>query len=274
MLRLKISFPGMKTTRSVLKTSVLILAITLSGSIPGSLTAQPTKPTEESRRAKEKQIASYIVGRCDDFIITGKGDRPQWSTAEWVYLTKLDQGGKEYESKCKMLYSSSGIYVLFYGQDEKITTKDYKDFENLFNGDVFEVFFLPVPTEVVYFEYEVNQLDRELVLIISNIEGYGYKQWIPWSHRGTNESGVKKIVAVNGGGKKINGSIRSWSAEIFFPFETLDLLPGIPPKSGDIWNANFCRLDYDTGNMVKWSWTPSIKTSFHELEAFQAIEFQ
>jgi hypothetical protein len=54
----------------------------------------------------------------------------------------------------------------------------------------------------------------------------------------------------------------------------LDLLDNIPPKSGTIWNANFCRLDYDSGNMVKWSWSPTIQNSFHELEKFRSMQFE
>ncbi len=213
------------------------------------------------------------VKKSEDFSINGKGDHTSWTKAEWIPLTKLDAGGIAYPSRFKIMYSTTGIYVLFQGDDEKISTKDYKDFDNIFNGDVFEVFFHPVPAQMVYFEYEVNQLDKELVLAISNIEGHGYTPWIPWSST-REKSGVKKMVNVTGGEKKVNGTIRSWSAEIFFPYSVLGLLPGVPPRSGDIWNANFCRLDYDSGKMVKWSWTPSIKESFHELKAFRSVQFE
>ncbi len=49
-------------------------------------------------------------------------------------------------SKFKMLYSPTGIYVLFSGEDEKITSDFKNDFENLYNADVFEVFFHPYPS--------------------------------------------------------------------------------------------------------------------------------
>ncbi|MBA4055337.1 MAG: hypothetical protein C0490_11545 [Marivirga sp.] len=215
-----------------------------------------------------------IIRRCDDFNVTGTGDDKAWSQSEWVYLTKLDQGGVEYETKFKMLFSPTGIYVLFSGQDDKITTQDYKDFDNIFNGDVFEVFFHPNPAVNVYFEYEINQLDKELILMISNIKGHGYRPWVPWHYNNNKERSIIKRVEVSGGDKKVDGPIRTWSAEIFFPYGILGLLPDVAPKSGSIWHANFCRLDYDTGKMVKWSWTPSIKSSFHELEAFRSIKFE
>lgn len=59
-----------------------------------------------------------------------------------------------------------------------------------------------------------------------------------------------------------------------FPNELLELLPNVPPKSGVVWNANFYRIDYDTGKMIKWSWSPTIEKSFHELEHFGQIKFE
>ncbi len=210
-----------------------------------------------------------LVRSCSDFEITGRGDHAEWNKPEWQSLTKLDAGGKDYDTRFKILYSSTGIYVLFRGVDDRITTKDYKDFENIFKGDVVEVFFYPNPPERVYFEYEVNQLEKELILTLSSIEGQTPTSWVPW-HR----SGIKKMVNVVGGKKAMNGKIESWTAEIFFPYGALGLLPNMPPRSGSLWNANFCRLDYDSGDMVKWSWSSTIETSFHELEKFRTIKFE
>ena len=214
-----------------------------------------------------------VVRKCDDFTVTGKGDNPEWKKTPWTLLSKLDEGSEEYESKFKILSSPKGIYVLFHSKDDKITTKEYKDFESIFNGDVVEVFFHPNPQITVYFEYEVNQLDKELILAISNLNGQNQTSWIP-RHLGKKENGIIKMVDVVGGEKKVNGAIQSWSAEIFFSYGALGLLPNVPPKSETLWNANFCRLDYDNGKMIKWSWTPTIEKSFHELEKFRSIKFE
>lgn len=228
---------------------------------------------EANPSEKIKNNETITVRKCIDFDLTGKGNHPEWNKSEWYTLTKLDPEGRDYVSRFKILYSTTGIYVLFHGQDDKITTKAYKDFGNIFNGDVFEVFFHPNPSLPVYFEYEINQMDIELILTLSNLNGK-WQGWIPWHAEGKNESGIKKAVDVVGGKKEIGGTIQSWSAEIYFPFNTLGLLPTIPPKSGMKWNANFCRLDYDSGSMVKWSWSPTIKVSFHELHQFRSIQFE
>ncbi|WP_018613434.1 carbohydrate-binding family 9-like protein [Segetibacter koreensis] len=218
----------------------------------------------------QKPQEPLLVRQCHDFDVTGKGDNFEWGKTRWNNLSKLDSGGKNYESKFKILYSSTGIYLLFSGKDNKITTKFDQDFENLFEGDVFEAFFHTNTRRPIYLEYEINQLNKELVLIIPNFGGDFYG-WIPWHYE--NERRMKKMVYVDGGKMEKNAVINSWRAELFFPYKLFNPLENLPPKSGTIWNANFYRLDYDSGKGMKWSWSP-IKNSFHEFEKFWPIKFE
>lgn len=225
---------------------------------------------DSSEPSRSREVVPFVVKKCSDFDLTGKGDNNEWSKTEWNDLTKLDEGGKVYTTKFKILYSAKGVYVLFNGDDEKISTSYDKDFDDLFKGDVYEVFFHPDPNTPIYFEYEINQLNKELILLIPKINGSAYG-WIPWHYE--NERAVKKMVNVIGGKMISNAAITSWSAELFFPYELLTPLENVPPKSGTIWNANFYRLDYDTGKMIKWAWGP-IQRSFHELDKFRPIKFE
>jgi len=215
-------------------------------------------------------IQPLLVKKCLDFSITGNGSDSEWNKANWNMLTKLDPQGEEYPSKFKIMYSGKGIYLLFQGKDNKITTKFDQDFENLFNGDVFEVFFHPDPKFPLYFEYEINQLNKELVLIIPNLNDKIYG-WIPWRYE--NERRVIKKINIEGDKIGAGDTIKSWSAELYFPYELFSPLSNVPPVSGTIWNANFYRLDYDSGEMVKWAWT-SIDESFHEFKKFHPIKFE
>jgi hypothetical protein len=210
------------------------------------------------------------VKKCADFAVTGDGSNPAWQKAEWIQLIKLDQGGTDYKSQFKIMYSQKGIYLLFDGKDRKITTKFDKDFDNLFEGDVFEVFFHTDPEIPIYLEYEINQLNKELVLIIPNLKGKIHG-WIPWHYE--NELRVQKKVSIKGGEMKPGGAIQAWSAELFFPYGLFSPLSNVPPVSGMTWNANFYRLDYDSGKMIKYAWTP-VDQSFHEFKKYQAIKFE
>ena len=211
-----------------------------------------------------------LVPSCEDFQITGKGDNIQWRAIAWTNLQKLDAGGKDYKSQFKIMYSSTGIYVLFNGEDEKITSRFKKNFDKIFNGDVFEVFFHTNPAEPIYFEYEISSLNKELVLLMSN-NNQIISGWAPWPYE--NERKVRKLINISGGTMEPGSTIKSWTAELFFSYNLLSPFQNTPPLKGTRWNANFCRLDYDSGSMIKWAWAP-VNNSFHELYRYYSLLFE
>jgi hypothetical protein len=213
-----------------------------------------------------------LIKRTEDFEVNSSGNHPAWNQTGWNSLSKLDDGGPDYPSQFKILYSVTGIYILFRGEDHTITTSAYKDMDPIWNGDVFELFLHPDPERPVYFEYEVNPLGKQLLLTISD-RANGVS-WIPFNEYGENRYGTINQTRVFGGVPKQGATISSWVSEVFVSFKSLGLLPGIPPESGSRWKANFCRLDHDTGKMIKWSWTPDIEKSFHELDKFQWVVFE
>jgi hypothetical protein len=223
-----------------------------------------------AKNRQQQKNTPLLVKKCSDFILTGKADNVEWTKTEWNYLTKLDSGGKIYTTKFKILYSSQGVYVLFNGDDNKISTGYDKDFDDLYKGDVFEVFFHTEPSNPIYFEYEVNQLDKELVLLVPRIDGKAHG-WIPWHYEKNRV--VKKMISVIGGNNVSGAPITSWAAELFFPYDLFKPLSNVPPTSGAIWNANFYRLDYDNGKSIKWAWSP-VERSFHEIDKFRPIKFE
>jgi hypothetical protein len=220
--------------------------------------------------AQDLDKEALLIHKCKDFTVTGKGDNREWDKASWNPLSKLDEGGETDESRFKILYSATGIYVCFFGMDNKITTTYDKDFEDLYKADVFEAFLQPDPQLPLYLEYEVNALDKELVLLIPNLDGH-ISGWAPWPYEDGRK--VVKKTSVTGGIAAPGATIRSWSAELFFPYALLSPLSKVPPQSGTVWRANFCRLDYDSGKMIKWAWSPVEKT-FHEFRKFRPVRFE
>ncbi|HEX9509698.1 MAG TPA: carbohydrate-binding family 9-like protein [Puia sp.] len=220
--------------------------------------------------AQDLKKEALLIHKCPDFTISGKGDNSEWDKAAWNPLQKLDSGGEAYESRFKILYSATGIYVLFQGEDHRITTSYDKDFDDLFKGDVFEVFLQPDPRSPLYIEYEVNALDKELVLLIQNSNG-NISGWAPWHYEGRKKM-IKKVF-VTGGSATPGSAIRSLSAELFFPYSLFNAMSTLPPQSGTIWNANFYRLDYDSGKMIKWAWSP-VERGFHEMRNFRPVRFE
>ena len=225
-----------------------------------------------------------IIKKTTDFTITGKGDNEAWNKTGWHDFIKIDSGTDNYVSKSKMLYSEKGIYILFSGEDQLITTKNYKDDDDIYEGDVFEVFFQTDETKHPYFEYEINQLGRQLVLLLSGSKNKNLA-WSPWRHEYEKHPVILKKVVVAMQSKntelverndaiKPGAAIRSWTAEIFFPYEVFGLLPSVPPQSGMIWRGNFCRIDYDNNKTQEWTWSKKIKSNFHELKNFGYLLFE
>lgn len=211
-----------------------------------------------------------VVRSCQDFQITGNGDNAQWRKIVWTDLQKMDAGGKDYKSRFKILYSSTGIYVLFNGEDEKITSPFKNDFDKIFKADVFEVFFHTNPIEPIYFEYEISPLKKELALLMINRNGI-ISGWAPWPYE--KERKVQKLINISGGKMEPGSTIKSWIAELFFSYNLLSAFQNTPPVKGTRWNANFCRLDYDSGSMIKWAWAP-VSNSFHELDRYYSLLFE
>ena len=205
------------------------------------------------------------IKKTADFELDGAGTNVQWDSAAWVNLIQLDSGIQGYDTKFKVLYSDAGIYVFFDGIDKKVTSTFTKDFDNLYTADVFEVFFHPEPKTPIYLEYEVNALNAELVLLVPHLNQKAMG-WTPWHYSGKRK--VVKKVQVH----QQDNEMYKWTAELFFPISLFGPLQNTDIKKGICWNANFYRLDYDAGKMIKFAWSP-VKASFHEYEKYGVIQF-
>lgn len=213
---------------------------------------------------------SLSVIFCEDFELNGKGDHQQWEKTDWIKMPNRDGVKDSYETKFKILYSEKGIYMLGYCEDNLISTQYNKDQDDIWNADVFEVFFHTEPSAPLYFEYEINPLNTELVLLIPNNNGE-FIGWAPWHYEGDRK--VRKSVHIQGGKPEPSAKITSWTAEMFFPYALLKGFKNVPPKPGTTWKGNFYRMDYDTGKRYSWSWAP-VEKSFHEYSKYWPIVFK
>jgi hypothetical protein len=205
----------------------------------------------------------------DEFEVTGGGDHASWRQAEWTTLRRRQEDGHPYESRFKILYSSTGLYLLMDGTDKKLTATMNEDFMDLWTEDVFEVFFWTDERYPVYFEYEISPLNRELPILVPNFGGQ-FLGWQPWRYE--RDRLTRKATSIIGGPKQSHASIDGWRAEFFIPFTLLRPLQNVPPKPGTRWRANFYRMDHDDGKRTQWEWA-RVGTSFHEYEKFGDLLF-
>lgn len=244
------------------------LAIACSASVVVAAMLRGQSPRSSEEPAMQTPVLR--VNSCDDFEVNGKGDAKQWEQADWEPLQHRPKGKLNYEARFKMLYSPTGLYVLFDGTDARLTATMTEDFADLWNEDVFECFFWPDETHPVYFEYEISPLGYELPILVPQIEGK-ILGWRPWHYEGKRK--IKKAVSIAGGEQKSGAKIDGWRAEVFIPYELLSPLANVPPKPGTTWRANFYRCDYDDNQASSWDWA-RVGNSFHEIKKFGTLVFQ
>lgn len=204
-----------------------------------------------------------------DFEVNGAGDNPAWNATDWTPLHRRQADGHPYDSRFKVLYSTTGVYFLMDGTDRKLTATMNEDFMHLWTEDVFEVFLWPDERYPVYFEYEISPLNRELPILIPNFGGQ-FLGWRPWDYE--KDRVTRKATHVTGGSKEPQASIQGWRAEFFIPYALLRPLQNVPPKPGTTWRANFYRMDHDDGKSTQWDWA-RVGPSFHEYEKFGELRF-
>ena len=195
-----------------------------------------------------------------DFEVTGKGDNAAWGAAEWTALRRRQPDGHPYDTRFKMLYSTTGLYFLMDGTDRTQVATMKEDFMDLWNEDVFEVFLWTDERHPIYFEYQISPLNRELAILVPNFGGQ-FLGWRPWHYE-------KDRVTR----KNVSASADGWRAEFFIPYALLRPLQNVPPKAGTVWRANFYRMDYDGGKRTQWEWAP-VGPSFHEYQKFGELVF-
>jgi hypothetical protein len=242
-------------TALCLGATVIALLATPSGH------ALPTQTQPERPRLTVRATA--------DFEVTGAGDSPLWQPIEWTALRRRQPDGHPYETRFKILYSNTGLYVLMDATDRKLTATMTEDFMDLWNEDVFEVFLWTDERYPVYFEYEISPLNHELPILIPNL-GVQFLGWRPWHY--VKDRLTRKATSAIGGRKEPHASIEGWRAEFFIPYSLLKPLQNVPPKAGTRWRANFYRVDYDDGKTTQWDWA-RVGQSFHEYQKFGELVF-
>lgn len=241
----------------------------LSLALTGLCLTAPASRYHGAVQAQATERPRLSVKPTQDFEVTGKGDAPAWQQTEWTALRRRQADGHPYESRFKVLYSTTGLYFLMDGTDKTLTATMNEDFMDLWTEDVFEVFLWTDERYPVYFEYEISPLNHELPIIIPNFGGQ-FLGWRPWHY--DRDRLTRKSTTTVGGPKTPHAAIEGWRAEFFIPYTLLRPLQNVPPKPGTVWRANFYRMDHDGGKSTQWEWAP-VGPSFHEYQKFGDLIF-
>jgi hypothetical protein len=141
------------------------------------------------RPASNDYPAAAIVRR-PDFEVTRRRIEPAWARSAWT--APAPPGGRApLRGALQAALLDDGIYVLMDGTDTKLTTTGRKDFEHLWEEDVYEAFLWTDGAAPVYFEYEISPMNPELPILVPNNSGT-FMGWLPWHYAADRKVGRRR----------------------------------------------------------------------------------
>jgi hypothetical protein len=245
----------------------LIIALFSTGVLPSANAAIQTGQHVSDTTHDETTLS---IPKTADFEFRGDTSSAAWQKAKWTTINAYSSTPVKYNTRSKILYSPTGIYVLFVCEDKKLTNTMQSDMLDLWEEDVVEIFLQPEPGKPDYFEYEISPLDYELPLLIYNNEKLQLNSWLPFHYSGNRRTRHKTEII--GGKKQGSAAVKGWIAEVFIPFELLRPIMPAAPESGTQWKGNIFRIDHDKPKSF-WSWQPT-SGNFHEYHRFGTFNFE
>lgn len=204
--------------------------------------------------------------------LDGKLDDPAWKAAEADVIRHFPSfwAGKDTGdgTRAWLVWDDDALYFAASMTDHELRSFGKKRNDQLWNGDVFELFFKPSTTSPRYYEFQVNPLSVVLDLPIPE-RGY------PFETLAARPPGGFEAVAVADGTIDQPGNLdRSWTVEGRIPW-TYFAPTGGRPSVGDIWSFALCRYDYgpDGTKPILMSSAPLTQPSFHRFEDYGRLTF-
>lgn len=199
--------------------------------------------------------------RCGRFsfgAVAADGAAEPWPAIEFSALADTVTGGAPLQpTRFKIGWNPAELRVLFHASDAAPNATMTRRDAPLYEEEVVEVFLDTVGDLGGYYEIEVNPLNAVLDLVLRRNRS-GYRKNFAWRCEGL-------VTAV-----RIDPGI-SWTSELSIPMSSI---VSEPPKPGDIWRANFYRIDRPVDGPVEYSaWSATGRPQFHVPARFGAIEF-
>ena len=195
-------------------------------------------------------------------IIDGFIVEPAWALAQALKVACVlgSEQPSPVKTTARICYDKDNLYLAFESHDQDLWATMTKRDDPLFKEEAVEVFLDPRGDGQRYLEMGINYLNAQYDLLLEREDGRRKARW-DWS-----------IIGLRSTTKT---SKWGWTVEIAIPFQALTIWEvGFPPRSGDVWRIQLCRVDRPDHETPIWiSWAP-VEKSFHEPEHFGKITFQ
>ena len=193
-----------------------------------------------------------------------------WQAAAIVPGLELAETGAPAarETHLHVLADCEGLGARFDCTDPHVWNNYEADQEPLYNAEVVEIFLDPHPGDLEYGEFQLSPNNHRFAVWVRNSGGPG---WIPEVTGKLDCGALTTSVARTEYG---------WQGLLFVPWSLL--LKTAPPEPGDVWRANFYRIDRLNGadgpgaedEFSCWVPTRTRPAYFHRPRAFGVLKFE
>lgn len=225
---------------------------------------------------KAQTLPIYVCKKIKkDFELDEKSNNSIWETAQPIQLMDAITGEPgRFSTEVRVLYSDNFLYVKFDCEDDYVWATISERNGQIYNEECVEVFLNPSNCKHQY--YELNLSPKNVVYDACVINSR-----TPENFQGSikplfqmNIENMKTAVSVNGE-LNVKGKSKHWQARYAIPFDELYGADNVPPKPGDIWRANFYRIDSPTKNQQEYyAWSKTEKPAFHLPWRFGYLRFE
>lgn len=225
----------------------------------------------------QTQPKSYECYRAKKPIqIDGKLKDRAWRAAAWTTNFVDIEGSVKpkprFRTRVKMLWDDNYLYIAAELQEPDVKARLTKHDSVIFHDNDFEVFLKPSAEEPGYFEFEMNALNTGWDLYLNKPYRKGGKADNSW-----NIPGLKTAVSIRGTLNKSDDKDHGWIVEMAFPWSAFATRESVTkPNVGDVWRANFSRVEWKAGQSKEdnWVWSPQGVINMHVPEHWGYLNFR
>ncbi len=209
-------------------------------------------------------------------IIDGNPTDAAWRDAQIVTDFALPWLGQNHVARsrtiARLLWDDQFLYFLAEMDDTDVYADVTEHNGEIWNNDVFELFFKPSAASRAYYEFEINAKNTTLELFLPSRGAGGY-------HRFKNPDAfhLETKVTLRGASTLNNPSDRDsgWTVEGKIPWSDFARTGG-KPVAGAEWKFALCRYDYSTELEEPELSTsaPLTQQNFHRYEDYSILKFK
>jgi uncharacterized repeat protein (TIGR03806 family) len=206
--------------------------------------------------------------------IDGKADEEAWKHARVIDTFYLPWLGKDARAaktatKAKLLWDREYIYFFAEMEDTDLYADVTEHDGQLWDNDVFELFFKPAEDKPGYYEFQVNAAGAVLDMFLPRRGAGGYRRF-----KADGDFHIEAKVKLDGTLNHWQDKDKGWSVEGRIPWKDF-LRTGGRPEPGENWKFALCRYDYSVDfEGPELSTCAPLKTSnFHAFEDYATLKF-